>query len=83
MITAFAYTTLVPGLLATWVWFSLVREIGAIKAATFHFLNPFFGVAIAALLLGEALGPWDIIGVVIIKGASSHYLAEVYRDQAR
>ncbi len=66
MITAFAYTTLVPGLLATWVWFSLVREIGAIKAATFHFLNPFFGVAIAALLLGEALGPWDIIGVVII-----------------
>jgi drug/metabolite transporter (DMT)-like permease len=63
---AFAYTTLVPGLLATLVWFLLVNRIGAIKAATFHFLNPFFGVAIAAAILGEGLGPWDIVGVVIV-----------------
>ena len=63
---AFAYTTLVPGLLATLVWFLLVNRIGAIKAATFHFLNPFFGVAIAATILGEGLGPWDIVGVVIV-----------------
>jgi len=63
---AFAYTTLVPGLAATLVWFLLVNRIGAIRAATFHFLNPFFGVAIAALLLGEALGPRDILGVAII-----------------
>ena len=66
LIAAFAYTTLVPGLAATWVWFTLINRIGAVKAATFHFLNPFFGVAIAALLLGEALGPLDILGVVII-----------------
>jgi drug/metabolite transporter (DMT)-like permease len=63
---AFTYTCLVPGLTATWVWFLLVGRIGATRAATFHFLNPFFGVAIAALLLGEALGPRDIIGVAII-----------------
>ena len=63
---AFTYTTLVPGLAATLVWFLLVNRIGAIRAATFHFLNPFFGVAIAALLLGEALGPRDILGVAII-----------------
>jgi len=63
---AFAYTTLVPGLLATLVWFLLVNRIGAIKAATFHFLNPFFGVAIAAAILGEGLGPFDIIGVAIV-----------------
>lgn len=63
---AFAYTTLVPGLAATFVWFWLVNRIGATRAATFHFLNPFLGVAIAALLLGEALGPRDIIGVAII-----------------
>ena len=63
---AFAYTTLVPGLLATWVWFMLVNRIGATRAATFHFLNPFFGVAIAALLLGEALGVLDVVGVAII-----------------
>ncbi len=66
LIAAFIYTTLVPGLLATWIWFALVARIGATKAATFHFLNPFFGVAIAALLLGERLGLQDVIGVAII-----------------
>ena len=66
LILAFGYTTLVPGLLATLVWFLLVNRIGAVKAATFHFLNPFFGVAIAAALLGEGLGPWDVAGVVVV-----------------
>ena len=69
LILAFVYTTLVPGLLATWVWFMLVNRIGAVRAATFHFLNPFFGVAVAAVLLGEALGPLDILGVAVITGA--------------
>jgi drug/metabolite transporter (DMT)-like permease len=63
---AFAYTTLVPGLMATWVWFALVGRIGAVRAATFHFLNPFFGVATGAVLLGERLELWDMVGVVII-----------------
>ncbi len=63
---AFLYTTLVPGLAATWVWFLLVNRIGAVRAATYHFLTPFFGVGIAALLLGEALGPLDALGVGII-----------------
>jgi len=63
---AFAYTTLVPGLAATWVWFLLVNRIGAVRAATFHFLTPFFGVAVAAALLGETFGLLDIIGVAIV-----------------
>lgn len=63
---AFSYTVFVPGLAATWVWFLLVARIGAVRAATFHFLNPFFGVAVAALLLGEGLGPFDVLGVVVI-----------------
>lgn len=66
LIIAFFYTTLVPGLLATLVWFLLVQRIGAVKAATFHFLNPFFGVTIAWALIGEQLTRWDVIGVVII-----------------
>jgi drug/metabolite transporter (DMT)-like permease len=66
LLAAFTYTTLVPGLAATFVWFWLVNRIGATRAATFHFLNPFFGVAIAALLLGEPLGRQDLIGVAII-----------------
>jgi drug/metabolite transporter (DMT)-like permease len=63
---AFAYTTLIPGLAATWVWFLLVNRIGAVRAATFHFLTPFFGVAVAAVFLGETLGHYDILGVAIV-----------------
>ena len=66
LIAAMTYTTFAPGLLATWIWFALVARIGAVKAATFHFLNPVFGVAIAALILGETLGAMDLIGVGII-----------------
>ena len=62
---AFAYTTLFPGLLATFIWFLMLDRIGPIRAATFHFLNPVFGVTIAAILLGEKLGPMDAVGVLI------------------
>lgn len=66
VIVAFAYTVIAPGIIATYIWFSLVQRIGATKAATFHFLNPFFGVAIAALILSEGLSMTDIIGVAVI-----------------
>lgn len=66
LVWAFLYTVIAPGLLATWIWFLLVGRIGAVRAATFHFLTPFFGVATAALLLGEALGAGDVLGVAII-----------------
>ncbi len=68
LVLAFAYTTLVPGLAATLVWFLLVNRIGAVRAATYHFLTPFFGVAIAALLLNEALSLLDVLGVAVIAG---------------
>lgn len=63
---AFAYTTIVPGLMATFIWVLLLNRIGAIRAATFHFLNPVFGVAVASVLLGEKLGWLDIIGVAVV-----------------
>ena len=66
LVFAFAYTTLFPGLIATWVWFRLVDRIGAVRAATYHFLNPFFGVLVASLLLAEHVGPADVLGVAIV-----------------
>lgn len=80
LVVAFVYTTLVPGLLATWVWFRLVGRIGAVRAASFHFLNPFFGVAIAAVLLNERLGILDLIGVAII--AVSILLVQMSKREA-
>lgn len=66
LVWAFAYTVLVPGIAATWIWFLLVDHAGAIRAATYHFLSPFFGVTIAALLLGERFGISDALGAVIV-----------------
>ncbi len=66
LMAAFSYTTLVPGVLATLVWFLLVNRIGAVRASSFHFLNPFLGVAIAAIFVGESLSLQDIAGVAVI-----------------
>lgn len=63
---AFLYTVVAPGIAATWIWFLLVNRIGAIRAATYHFLSPFFGVAVAALILGERFGVTDAVGALII-----------------
>ena len=68
LIAAFTYTTLIPGLAATLIWFLLVGRIGATRAASFHFLNPFLGVAIAALILSESLTLRDTLGVLVIMG---------------
>tara|TARA_Y100000814_G_scaffold179343_1_gene131006 strand:- start:92 stop:958 length:867 start_codon:yes stop_codon:yes gene_type:complete len=65
-VLAFAYTTIFPGLVATVVWFKLVNHIGAVKAATYHFLNPFFGVVIAWLFLSETISYMDAVGVIVI-----------------
>jgi probable blue pigment (indigoidine) exporter len=62
---AFAWQILGPGLAATLLWFRLVADIGTVRAAAFHFLNPAFGVIVAILLLGESLHLWDVIGVAI------------------
>lgn len=67
-ILAFIYTTLMPGLAATLIWFLLVGRIGATRAATYHFLNPVFGVAIAFVFLSEQLSWTDGLGVAIIAG---------------
>ncbi len=66
LVISFGYSVLIAGLAATLVWFYLVRRIGPTRAATFHFLNPFFGVVIAAIFVNESLTFRDVLGVVII-----------------
>jgi drug/metabolite transporter (DMT)-like permease len=77
---ALAYSAIVSGVVATMIWFILVRRIGATRAATFHFLNPFLGVAIAAVVLGERVTVRDLVGVAIIMaGILAVQIAKVER----
>jgi drug/metabolite transporter (DMT)-like permease len=66
LVWAFLYTVFLPGIAATMIWFVLVGQIGATRAASFHFLNPFLGVATAALILDERVTLRDVVGVAII-----------------
>jgi drug/metabolite transporter (DMT)-like permease len=80
LFAAFSYTVLMPGIVATIIWFLLVERIGATRASTFHFLNPFFGVAIAAMILGEQLTRTDVIGVLIVMAGI--FAVQVSRQKA-
>ena len=62
---AFIWQILAPGLAATLLWFRLVGEIGTVRAAAFHFLNPAFGTLVAIFLLGESLHLWDLVGIAV------------------
>ena len=65
-IIAFFYTCFFPGLLATIIWFKIVKKIGAIMASSFHFLNPPTGVLLAYFILNEKIQRIDIFGILII-----------------
>lgn len=83
LLWAFLYTVFLPGIAATMIWFVLVRRIGPTRAAAFHFLNPFLGVATAALILGERVTLRDVIGVAIIMaGILMVQLARAPKSQA-
>lgn len=48
------------------LWLVLIRNSGAGTASSYHLLNPFFGVLLAYLVLGEPLRAIDFIGAVLI-----------------
>lgn len=48
------------------LWLVLIRISGASTASSYHLLNPFFGVLLAYLILGEPLRMADFIGAGLI-----------------
>lgn len=48
------------------LWLVLIRLSGASTASSYHLLNPFFGVLLAYLILGEPLRMMDFIGAALI-----------------
>jgi O-acetylserine/cysteine efflux transporter len=61
----------ISGLSTLWgwaMWGTLIRRHGASTVAPFSMLVPFFGLASAALALGEPVHTTDIIGGVLVVG---------------
>jgi len=49
-------------------WYRAVDRVGASRAAVFMNVTPIVGVVLAATLLSEPIGIWDILGTVLVLG---------------
>lgn len=63
--SAVAYIAILPMTIAYLTWFRALRLVAASTAATTVLLSPMIGVAGSALLLGETLGPRQVLGLVL------------------
>ena len=50
--------------------FDVVRGAGPVIGSTITYLIPVVSVLLGVLVLGEHLGPWQIVGFVIVLGAA-------------
>jgi drug/metabolite transporter (DMT)-like permease len=58
----------VLGAIAHLWWYAAVERVGPSRAAIFLNVTPLVGIGMAALLLGEPIGPWQIAGVLLVLG---------------
>jgi O-acetylserine/cysteine efflux transporter len=65
---ALVYVALVSTLAGFGIWGYLLRRYGATTVAPFSMLVPFFGIASAALLLGEQIHAVDVVGGALVVG---------------
>lgn len=65
---AIGYQLVVSSCLAYLLWNEGVRRIGAARASTFGYLGPIAGAITAWPLLGERLGPLQVLGGALILG---------------
>jgi drug/metabolite transporter (DMT)-like permease len=56
--------------LAFIVMFALVAEIGPMRMTTITYVNPAVAIVAGALILGEPVTIWTIVGFVLVLGGS-------------
>jgi drug/metabolite transporter (DMT)-like permease len=66
LIASFVYLVAVLSVGASLLWFWLLSHGAASRVSAFYFLTPIFGLAFGALLLGESIGPGDMVGLVAV-----------------
>jgi len=63
---SFVYLVVVISIGASLLWFWLLERGEASVASAYYFLTPIFGLGLAALLLGEPVGPRDLLGLAAV-----------------
>ena len=58
----------IAGAVAHLWWYAAVERVGPSRAAIFMNVTPVVGIATAALLVGEEIGPWQIGGAAMVLG---------------
>ena len=66
LVVSFWYVVIVMSLGASLLWFWLLTHGEASRVSAYYFLTPVFGLALAALLLHEAVGLRDLGGLAAI-----------------
>jgi drug/metabolite transporter (DMT)-like permease len=66
LVVSFWYVVMVMSLGASLLWFWLLTHGEASRVSAYYFLTPIFGLALAALLLHEAVGLRDLGGLAAI-----------------
>jgi drug/metabolite transporter (DMT)-like permease len=47
-------------------WYFAINRVGQSRASPYLYLLPIFGVGFSAALLGEPLGWWHLVGLVLV-----------------
>ena len=66
LLWSFCYLVLAISIGASLLWFWLLERGEASVVSAYYFLTPIFGLGLAALLLGERVGPRDALGLVAV-----------------
>jgi drug/metabolite transporter (DMT)-like permease len=61
------YHAILGAVAHTW-WYRGVERVGAARAAVFMNVTPIVGVILAATVLGEAVGVWEVLGTLLVLG---------------
>jgi drug/metabolite transporter (DMT)-like permease len=56
----------IPGAVAHLWWYAAVERVGPSRAAIFMNVTPVVGIGMAALLVGEEIGPWHVGGAAMV-----------------
>jgi len=68
VVAGLAYFAVFPSVLAYLFWNRGVALIGPAAAGNFLYLIPVFGIALAAVFLGESLAVYHLVGAAMVFG---------------